>query len=233
MPIDSDLRHRALRAAVGVLETARDPDHALVHAVPMLDVVSHSPLGDSGRRLLLQDPALLELARERYRGPWPEPEQFRALPPGSLGRVHQSRFDRLGLAPTPAPDIRAIEGDGAYLQLRLRSTHDVHHTLLGLPVTVAGEAAGSTYYAAALYQPGSVAILSAWILHGLVEPTEHKAIWDGIRFGLAVAERLDHRLLAMRWEEGWQEPIAIWRERLGLGDLLRRSPFQEELALLS
>lgn len=233
MPIDTDLRRRALRAAVGVLETARDPEHTLVHAVPMLDVLSNSPLGDSGRDRLLEVPALLQLARERYRGPWLAAEQFRALPSGSLGRVHQSRFDRLGLEPTPAPDTWAIEGDGAYLQRRLRSTHDVHHTVLGLPVSVAGEAAGSSYYSAALYQPGSVAILSAWILHGLVEPAEHEAIWNGIRFGLAVAERLGPRLLAMRWEEGWQEPIASWRERLGIADLLQRSPFQGELALLS
>lgn len=123
---------------------------------------------------------------------------FRALPAGSLGRVHQSRIDRLGLEPTPAPDIRMIDADGACLQLRLRSTHDVHHAVLGLPVTVAGEAAGSTYDASALHQPGSVAVLSAWILHGLLEPAEHGAIWDGIRFGLALAERLGQRLLAMR-----------------------------------
>lgn len=37
----------------------------------------------------------------------------------------------------------------------------------------------------------------------------------------------------MRWEEGWEEPIATWSERLGLSELLRTTPFPEELALLS
>ena len=94
----------------------------------MLDVVSQSPLGDSGRRLILEDPALRQLASERYPAPLAE---RRGVPRPA------------GLAPTPAPDIRMIDADGACLQLRLRSTHDVHHAVLGLPVTVAGEAAGS------------------------------------------------------------------------------------------
>ena len=46
-------------------------------------------------------------------------------------------------------------------------------------------------------------------------------LWNGIRFGLEVA-RLGPTLLATRWEEGWETPIAEWRERLGLTDLRRR-----------
>jgi ubiquinone biosynthesis protein COQ4 len=233
MRIDPQLRHRAIRAAVGLLETARDPEHTLVHALPMLDVISDSTLGEAGRARLLEDPILLAMARERYRGTWPDADALAAMPAGSLGRLHQERFERLGLQPTPAPQLPSLEGDGAYLLQRLRSTHDLHHTVLGLPITVAGEAAGSTYYAQALHQPGSVAILAAWILHGQQQSAEHDAIWAGIRYGLEVAETVGPRLLSTRWEEGWEEPIAIWRERLGLTDLLPRSPFQEELALLS
>ncbi|MCT0223735.1 Coq4 family protein [Synechococcus sp. CS-1328] len=233
MRIDPQLRRRALRATVGLLETARDPDHTLEHALPMLDVISNSGLGEAGRARLLEDPLLLALARERYRGPWPDADALAAMPTGSLGRLHQERLQRLGLQPTPAPQLTSLEGDGAYLLQRLRSTHDLHHAVLGLPITLAGEAAGATYYAQALHQPGSVAILAAWILHGQQESADHGAIWAGIRFGLELAETLGHRLLAMRWEEGWQEPISLWRQRLGLAELLARSPFQEELALLS
>ena len=125
-----------------------------------------------------------------------------------------------------------MDGPGAYLQQRLRFTHDIHHTVLAIPVDVPGEAAGSAYYASALRQPASAAVLTAWIFHAFEVPEENERLWNGIRFGLEVA-RLGPTLLAMRWEEGWALPIADWRQRLGLVELLAATPFPEELALLS
>lgn len=231
MKIDPDLRRRTLRAAVGLLETAHDPEHVFPHAVPLLDALGNSPLGEMGRDQLLQDPALRQLAHDQYWGPWTSAEAFRALPAGSLGRLYQARFDRLGLHAVPPPDTSRMDGPGAYLQQRLRATHDIHHTILAIPVDVPGEAAGSAYYASALRQPQSAAVLTAWIFHAFQDPLENERLWDGVRFGLEVA-RLGPTLLASRWEEGWDTPISIWRERLGLTDLLLQSPFQEELSLL-
>jgi ubiquinone biosynthesis protein COQ4 len=232
MKIDPDLRHRALRTAVGVLETARDPAHTLTHALPMLDGLVNSSLGEQGRERLLQDPELQALGEEQYWGPWPSAEELRRLPPGSLGRLHQERFDRLGLHTVPAPDTAHLDGPGAYLQRRLRATHDLHHVVLAIPSDVAGEASGSAYYASALRQPGSIAVLTAWMVHSYLAPEEETQIWDGIRFGLELSRALGPRLLAMRWEEGWAEPIATWRERIGLTELLSRTPFPGELALM-
>ncbi|MCP9820582.1 hypothetical protein KBZ18_13925 [Synechococcus sp. Cruz-9H2] len=232
MKIDPELRRRTLRAAVALLETAHDPEHVFPHAVPLLDALASSPMGDLGRAELLQNPALSAIASERYWGPWPSAEELRALPSGSLGQLYQARFDRLGLHAPPPPATTGMDGQGAYLQQRLRSTHDIHHTVLAIPVDVPGEAAGSAYYASALRQPGAAAVLTAWIFHGFEVPTVNERLWDGIRFGLEVA-RLGPSLLAMRWEEGWERPIADWRQRLGLTDLLAATPFAEELALLS
>mgnify|MGYP001807037775 CR=1 FL=1 len=232
MKIDPSLRREALRTAVGVLETARDPEHTLTHALPMLDLLTNSPLGERGREQLLANDALRALAEERYWGPWPSAEELGRMPVGSLGRLHQERFERLGLHAVPPPDSSRMDGPGAYLQLRLRATHDLHHVVLAIPSDVAGEASGSAYYASALRQPGSIAVLTAWMVHGYLAPEEDSRIWDGIRFGLEVARRLGPRLLAMRWEEGWTTPIATWRERLGLDALLQATPFPEELALM-
>lgn len=231
MKIDPDLRRRTLRAAVGLLETANDPEHVFPHAVPLLDALVNSPLGELGRAQLLEDPGLRTLTADQYWGAWPSAEAFRALPAGSLGQLYQARFDRLGLHAVPPPETSQLKGPGAYLQQRLRATHDIHHTVLAIPVDVPGEAAGSAYYASALRQPGSAAVLTAWIFHGFAVPEENERLWNGVRFGLEVA-RLGPTLLASRWEEGWDTPISIWRERLGLKDLLLHSPFQEELALL-
>ena len=35
-------------------------------------------------------------------------------------------------------------------------------------------------------------------------------------------------LLAQRWEEGWERPLADWREQLGITALVARSPFRTE-----
>jgi ubiquinone biosynthesis protein Coq4 len=231
MKIDPELRRRTLRAAIALLETAHDPEHVFPHAVPLLDALGNSALGVLGRAQLLEDPALRALAGEQYWGPWPSAQELRALPNGSLGQLYQARFDRLGLQAPPPPDTSGMDGPGAYLQQRLRFTHDLHHTVLAIPVDVPGEAAGSAYYASALRQPASAAVLTAWIFHGFEDPEENERLWNGIRFGLEVA-RLGPTLLASRWEEGWDTPISVWRERLGLTDLLQQSPFQEELALL-
>ena len=37
-------------------------------------------------------------------------------------------------------------------------------------------------------------------------------------------------LLAQRWEEGWGQPLAQWREQLGITALVGRSPFREKSA---
>ena len=35
-------------------------------------------------------------------------------------------------------------------------------------------------------------------------------------------------LLARRWEEGWNRPLAKWREQLGIAALVANSPFMAE-----
>ncbi|MFN5219896.1 MAG: hypothetical protein ACK5FE_03170, partial [Cyanobacteriota bacterium] len=54
---------------------------------------------------------------------------------------------------------------------------------------------------------------------------------EGVDVGLAVAFGLElgclaPPLLAQRWEEHWERPLADWREELGISALLQRSPFR-------
>ncbi|CAK6696081.1 Coq4 family protein [Synechococcus sp. CBW1107] len=233
MKIDPKLRRHALQSAVALLETARNPASVVVHALPVLKMVDESALGKITRSCLLEDPELRELAAVRYQREWPDPVEMRAMPEGSLGRLHQDRFDRLGLHALPPLEINDGLDDGAYLQKRRLATHDIHHTVFALPISVAGEAAGASYYAAALNEFGSGAILSAWMFHAMENPQESRLIWEGVRFGLDLAAQVGKRLLAMRWEEGWSEPITVWRDRLGITDLLHSTPFPEELERLS
>jgi ubiquinone biosynthesis protein Coq4 len=46
-------------------------------------------------------------------------------------------------------------------------------------------------------------------------------------YGLELG-RVSAPLLAQRWEEGWDRPLADWREQLGITTLVERSPFRTE-----
>ncbi len=166
-------------------------------------------------------------------------EAMAAMHAGSLGQIYQRRSSA-GLHQLELPQVSGMESDGDYCSgagcSPMTSTTPCWPSVRSreaLPVSVAGEAAGAAYFSSALNEFGPAVVLTAWMFHAMETPAERDLIWVGIRFGLELAECLGPRLLAMRWEQGWQEPIALWRERLGVTQLLARTPFPEELALLS
>ena len=76
--------------------------------------------------------------------------------------------------------------------------------------------------------PFHIGLLATWMTHGLIEPDEHRLIWEGINYGSQLG--LSGVFLeAFRWEEGWERPLAEWRSELGLTSLLEISPFQDEI----
>jgi ubiquinone biosynthesis protein Coq4 len=106
--------------------------------------------------------------------------------------------------------------------------HEIHHTTLGLPITVAGEAAATAFYASTGSSPYHIGVLSSWMLRGAYEPNERRLIWDGIGFGIAVGQEVTE-LFSPRWEDGWERPIIDSQNELGITKLLMTSPFQEDL----
>ena len=63
------------------------------------------------------------------------------MPAGSLGHMYGLFLTSQGLSELPAPTLsKEMASDDAYLQLRIRYTHDLWHVIAGLPITMAGEA---------------------------------------------------------------------------------------------
>ena len=60
-------------------------------------------------------------------------------------------------------------------------------------------------------------------------PSERRLIWDAIGFGIAVGQVVPE-LFSPRWEEGWDRPITDWQDELGISEVLKTSPFQDEFA---
>jgi ubiquinone biosynthesis protein Coq4 len=111
---------------------------------------------------------------------------------------------------------------------RIRGTHDIHHLVLGVDTSVAGEAAAIAYYAVSQQMPATLVPLATFMTHSFIKPDEHSQIWAGMSFGTQVG-LAGVFLEGCRWEEGWERPLEEWRSELGLLPLLENSPFQDEI----
>ena len=88
------------------------------------------------------------------------------MPPGSLGHVYGRFMTSQGLGELPAPQLpNAMGGDDAYLQMRIRQTHDLWRVIAGLPITLAGEAAADALNTEQLRWSGCALLVAADLIH--------------------------------------------------------------------
>ena len=150
------------------------------------------------------------------------------MPKGSLGWCVQRRLQKLGLSfLVNQSQVPESQEDLDFVISRSARLHEIHHTILGLPITVAGEAAASAFYASTGSEPFHIGILSSWMLRGAYAPSERRLIWDGIGFGIAVGQIVPE-LFSPRWEDGWERSIIDWQNELGITQLLKTSPFKDD-----
>ena len=99
------------------------------------------------------------------------------MPKGSLGWCVQRRLEKLVISflvdQTQIPESQTDEEFAITRGIRL---HDIHHTILGLPITVAGEATALAFYASTRSAPTDIGILTSWMLRGAYEPSERRLI---------------------------------------------------------
>ena len=222
----TEFKDDVLKLAVSVLQSARDPEHILKHA-KYFSVPTKSELHRDCIKRLLNHPQLRPLINERYSIAWPSLAEMAAMPKGSLGFCMQQRLTCLGIDQLPMT-LPLIDDEEDYVLYRLSICHDIQHVVMGLPISVAGEAAASAYNLITKSMPFHIGLLATWMTHGLIEPDEHRLIWEGINYGSQLG--LSGVFLeAFRWEEGWERPLAEWRSELGLTSLLEISPFQDEI----
>ncbi len=200
-------------------------------ALDLLTASYATPAAEAARARLRADPAIAPLIAERYWGPWPDLASLAALPAGSLGHAYGHLLIDQGLEPLPAPVLPpGADGDTTYLQLRIRHSHDVWHAIAGCPTTLAGEAAMNGLTTEQLRWPGCALLLAADLIHRVHDDPDPSGpagvdVGRAIAYGLDLGASTSAPLLAQRWEEGWQRPLAEWREQLGLSALMVRNPF--------
>ena len=192
----------------------------------MLKHIDSSDLSKRGFTDLACDLEHQSILKDRYDPVWPTAEERRGAPPFSLAACLQRRLDAEKLDDLP-PSCSETNEAWEYLANRLRRTHDFHHLVFGLPDTVAGEAVASAYYACRYKSPGALAVMTTWIAHGFMQPTENQLIWRCVDFGIQLAQELPISLLSVRWEDEWHQSLVDWRINLGLSKLLEESPLAE------
>ena len=223
------------RLAVDLAELCSDPEN-LDYAFDLLNATYGTEVAQAARDRLKTDPAICPLVQERYWGNWQALPELVALPAGSLGHVYGLFMKSQGLSELPAPMLPSgVGGDDAYLQMRIRHTHDLWHVIAGLPITMAGEAAANGLTTEQLRWPGSALLIVADLIHRVSDAkpddTDKNAVESAaVDVGVAIAYGLNlgakaQPLLAQRWEEGWEIPLQAWREALGISKLLLKSPF--------
>ena len=223
--VRSSFSKDATKLGVSILQTAKQPDKIFQHG-RYFGIPGTTNLSKECADRILASPKVQTLVANRPSLTWPSLEQMAAMPIGSLGWCVQRRLEKLELSflvnQSPVP-----ESQEEFVISRSVRLHEIHHTILGLPITVAGEAAATAFYASTGSMPFDIGILSSWMLRGAYAPSERRLIWDGIGFGIAVGQTVPE-LFSPRWEDGWERSIIDWQKELGITQLLKTSPFKDD-----
>jgi ubiquinone biosynthesis protein COQ4 len=203
---------RAGRALAALL---RDPDD-LPQVFTLIDSISgtapHRLLlafrrSESGTRLLRERPDILPVLADR--------PGLRALPEGSFGRAYLAFVESEGISPegikSASQGITPRPGAFAFLNQRMRDTHDLWHAATGYKGDVLGEASLLAFTLAQHWNTGIAFIVAAALLKGFGR-METTVIREGYRRGRAAAW-----LPAQEWESLLPLPLEEVRARLKLG----------------
>ena len=151
---------------------------------------------------ILATPKVQTLLANRPSPLWPNLGQMASMPKGSLGWCIQRRLQKLGLSfLVNQSQVPESQKDEDYVIIRAARLQEIHHTILGLPITVVGEAAATAIYASTGSMPYDIGMMASWMLAGAYAPSERRLIWDAVGFGIEVGQTVPE-LFSPRWEDG-------------------------------
>lgn len=146
-----------------------------------------------------------------------DPGHLRPLSAGTLGREfvrfldeHQLDY-QLTRQPTPYTD----DPDAVYLLHRIRQSHDLWHTLLGVGVQGYEEILVHAFSLAQTGFPSSVLIVGLGGMKHMVLERRWKQLRSGVPRAYQLGELADP-LLPVIWERRWSAPLADVRRSLAI-----------------
>jgi len=159
------------------------------------------------------DPATRKCIEDRYLGPELNLDELVNYPRGSLGYTYAKVMKHLGYAAHFYTDRPSIEEETDYVTMRVRKTHDLHHIVTGFSMIGPGELGVIAITALQYGYPAFMTIdLGAITLSMLRVEGWGQAIHN-VRVGWDMADRAKP-LMGVRWEEGLDKPLDVWRREL-------------------
>jgi ubiquinone biosynthesis protein COQ4 len=170
---------------------------------------------DAGRRIRAERPDIVPLLEDR--------EALRRLPAGSLGRAYLAFMESENVSAAGIMDADArgrtspdeLPPDLAYVNRRLRDTHDLWHAVTGYKGDVLGETALLAFTLAQAWNPGIALLVAVGLFKttgGADGAAARALILDGFRRGRRAAW-----LPEQPWESMLALPVAEVRAKLGVG----------------
>ncbi|MCC5639087.1 ubiquinone biosynthesis protein [Nostoc sp. CHAB 5844] len=163
---------------------------------------------------MIKNPEVANILAERYIAP---PHDLAALlqyPPDSLGYTYASQMQELGLQTIEAGI--EINSDTSYVENRWQQTHDIWHIITGFDTSQIGEIGLQAFYLAQFQLPlASLLIANALIAVTVWQPQTLSLLLMAIARGWEMGKNAKP-LIAQKWEEAWEKPVAVWRKELNV-----------------
>lgn len=164
------------------------------------------------------DPHTAELMHTRYLAPEVyDLDALLALPQDTLGYAFASHMKHYELKQVFYPALEHTDNDDIeYWRQRARQTHDIHHVVLGFPAIDSGEMAISAFYLAQHNVPLSALLLGFGFLYTILrEPERIDELMRAIQRGWTAGKQSE-KLMGVKWEERWEQPLAEVRRSLNV-----------------
>ena len=166
---------------------------------------------ETGGRLMRERRDIVPLLADRA--------ALRALPEGTLGRAYLAFVESEGISAEGIRDASVASGatagkpeELAYLQARMRDTHDLWHAATGYQGDLVGELSLLAFYLGQHWHAGIALIVVTGLLKGFNTAGSNHIVVDGFRRGWRAAF-----LPPQEWEALLPLPLSEVRARLNLG----------------
>lgn len=178
-------------------------------------VRSHPQTVTAAVKHMLSNPAIAQIAKERYTAPVPDIETLSTYPSDSLGYAFAQYISSAGFDPGFYRRIEIVD-DTTYLLFRLRQTHDIWHVVTGMSVDVPGEIGLKAFELAQTRRPLAGVLMAGAFLQTLLnQPDSLDRLLDRIASGYRMGAKAGP-LLAQKWEDHWEKPLSEWRSQLNI-----------------
>lgn len=200
---------------------ALQPYLALLAGDTSLDVVGEmtsalldTPSFELAVKHLQTDAQCAELIAERYMAKEHDIDRLSTYPIDSLGFIYAQSMKARGFRAEDLYKDVQIYSDASYVEARLSQTHDIWHIVTGFGVSSIEEIGLQAFHLPQFPYPLAVSLVSSSLMSSLLFASNElpdllSAIQTGWEMGKAAKS-----FFAQKWEEGWERPLAEWRNDL-------------------